>query len=599
MSWLASFGVAIATGLLGMVVSGVVANLAVEWYRVSSFEGGSGYFVVGLALVGLIAGAVIGLGVARLLPDAGAVRALGTSAAVVVLLGAGIGGVSRLLADVPPTIDGNRLLLAFELRWPPGDTAVAAMTGRSYARLGAASGQSVRVWGDGVLLVEDARFADGRWIVPGAVEIFTARGTRLLDVGLGDSAPAGFVVDLPGHPGTKDRTWSDWLPQLGPGGSELPNGLSYRHRVVTTSEPLRQQAVGPFTVSTTVSYFFQGALNVAVSATSQFTITRDGRPIAGLDVVEAVAMIGGTRPALLVRTGEANATGQCQLLHDDGGSTTRTPLSECVPHITGQLLTADSGDWHASRRVAAPPGWLDRTTFKIPGLYRIQGGILDTRTLAFTASEPPDSPTPINGLAPISMSPDESSYAWFAHANDDEQQPVLCVTDWRSNSTYTVPIDRARMRYTEYTSLDPGWVAHHFAWERGDGGVTRLVPRAAFTPLPYRGDREIDGNGTMSSYYLKPGGTALRNAMVEAMVHELGAERMPDELDGYHQVVRYEGKLVKSSVVGSGGFVSIGMDFGTVDSDLMTRLADRLDALLATRRFDVHFHVDPPIEPPA
>ena len=72
MSWLASFGVAIATGLLGMVVSGVVANLAVEWYRVSSFEGGSGYFVVGLALVWLIAGAVIGLGVARLLPDAGA-----------------------------------------------------------------------------------------------------------------------------------------------------------------------------------------------------------------------------------------------------------------------------------------------------------------------------------------------------------------------------------------------------------------------------------------------------------------------------------------------------------------------------------------------
>ncbi len=153
------------------------------------------------------------------------------------------------------------------------------------------------------------------------------------------------------------------------------------------------------------------------------------------------------------------------------------------------------------------------------------------------------------------------------------------------------------MRYNEYDRLDPAWVAHHFEWRRTPAGAWELAARAHFTPLPYLGDREIDSKGEMSSYYLKPGGTALRDAMVDAMVNELGATREPDELDGYHKVVRYEGKLVKSAVVGSGGFISIGMDYGSVDSPLMKRLADRLDALLATGRFDAYFHLDEK-EPP-
>lgn len=44
-----------------MFGAGTVAGLAVDWYNVSSFEGGAGFFVVGMALVGLIAGFLIGL----------------------------------------------------------------------------------------------------------------------------------------------------------------------------------------------------------------------------------------------------------------------------------------------------------------------------------------------------------------------------------------------------------------------------------------------------------------------------------------------------------------------------------------------------------
>ena len=65
MSWIRSIAVAILTSLASLALSGVVASYVVDWYHVSSFEGGSGYFVIGMALVGLVAGFPIGLITAR------------------------------------------------------------------------------------------------------------------------------------------------------------------------------------------------------------------------------------------------------------------------------------------------------------------------------------------------------------------------------------------------------------------------------------------------------------------------------------------------------------------------------------------------------
>src|SRR5512138_176683 len=59
MSWLASLAIALATAAGGLVLGGYLASLAVGWYRVSSFEGGSGYFVVVFALLGFGVGLVV------------------------------------------------------------------------------------------------------------------------------------------------------------------------------------------------------------------------------------------------------------------------------------------------------------------------------------------------------------------------------------------------------------------------------------------------------------------------------------------------------------------------------------------------------------
>ncbi|MEP7384392.1 MAG: hypothetical protein ABI910_22130 [Gemmatimonadota bacterium] len=599
MSWLLSFVVALLMGLLGLLVGGVVAGLYVDWYRVSSFEGGSGYFVIGFALLGFLAGAIVGMISARVVDDSGMGRAMGMSSLVVVMIGLTITGVSRLFADIPPTIDGDEVLLTFELRWPAQETrAPASMPGLGHARLGAAAGHTLRRWGNGILFVEDAHLVEGRWVVPGAVEVFTGRGTRLLDVGIGDTSLAGFVVPLPGQPGAKERTWSEWMPNPRAGSVPPPGAYTYRYRIVKVSEPAREEQVGPFTVATSVHSFFSSALHDAQGATSRMQVSYHGATVPGLDSLGAAALLEGEPTTFLVRSGSTTAFGECRLVSERDGVAQILPAGTCTGQISGELLTADSAAWHESRRDPAAAGWLDRQTFRIPGLYRLPGGILDTRSHTFTSSEPPEEPSPINGLPVISLSPDEQSYVWFTD-NGEENSPVLCVTNWRERHTYTVPIDRSRMRYNEYDRLDPAWVSHHYEWVRAPDGSIRLAARAHFTPIPYRGDREIDRNGVMSSYYLRPGGTALRDAMIDAMVRELGAERMPDELNGYHKVVRYEGKLVKGAVVESGGFISIGMEFGSEDSALMQRLADRLDVLLATGRFDEFFHVDTKAPPPS
>lgn len=596
MSWLSSLVVAVITGLVGMLLSGVVANQAVSWYRISSFEGGSGYFVVGMALLGLIGGALVGLVTARVMAaaDPSFIRVLGVSAAIVVGVVGGAGGISRLLADVPPTANGEGLYLAFELRWPASESrSPADFRGPGYARLGAGtSDRVVRKWGDGVLFVDDARQVDGRWVVPGIADIFTARGDRILDVGIGDSTLAGFIVNVPSHPGPESAGWSEWLPRARPGAPPLPDQYSYRYRVVKTSDPVRQQSVGPFEVATIVSNLFDIEGASGKSAASMFRVTYQGIPVAGIDSVDAVAVLPGDPPALLVRTGDADAgTARCIMLAEGSDGVATTDAGRCNGAFGGEILTADAAAWHALHDTVAPRGWLDRATFRVPGLYRLGGGILDTEARAFAAAEPPSEPPPINGLPPVSLSPDRRSYAWFTHDGSDDK-PVLCVTNWTDDATYTVPIDRARMRYSDYKLIDPAWVAHHFTWERGTDGTERLTPRTDFTPLPYRGEREVDRDGKVTAYYLKPGGTELRNALVDAMVRDLGGARMPDELNGYHRVVKFGDKLVKAAYVSGGGFVSISMDFGSVDPELITRIADQLDAIIATGKYDALFHLD-------
>lgn len=457
MGWVSSLVVALFSGLTGLLLGGVIANRAADWYQVSSFEGKAGYFVVLMALFGLIGGAVVGVVAARIVAagsDPSFLRALAFGVGSVVLACGAIAAVARFLADVPQQI--------------------------------------------------------------------------------ADEEP---------------RT-------------------------------LRVDQVGPFVVETFV----------AGSAPARFRVSHHDQPLPEFADAGAVAVVGGTTPALLVQVGTTEGNQHCRLVREDTGQVRIEAAGVSAAPVAAFVLTADPARYRAALELERIPGSIDTKTFATPGLYEVGHGVLDTRDFAFRPVTAPDGPWRFNGLPPASLSPDERSFVWFTH-DGDAKQPRLGVTDWRADAWYTVAIDRDRMRYLDEHDIDPAWVAHHFSWVR-EGDIDRLRPREHFAPIPHRGARVKDAGGALIIYILRPGGRALRQAIVDTMVAELGAERLADELDGYHYVLRLDDKLVKVATGGTGGGVSFALDYGARDPAVLEKVARHLDAAIAGGAYDALFRDD-------
>src|SRR5690606_36607790 len=118
-----------------------------------------------------------------------------------------------------------------------------------------------------------------------------------------------------------------------------------------------------------------------------------------------------------------------------------------------------------------------------PLLYEMGGMIIDTRNRAARRLTRPPQPYVVSSVPPLALSPDERSVARFA--TDAENRPVLLVVDTIAGRSSTIPIDRARMRFSSPGRLDPSWLTHHFEWTRAPGGHDVLRERAQFEMLPY------------------------------------------------------------------------------------------------------------------
>jgi hypothetical protein len=240
MSWLVTIGIAVLNAAIGCVGAGAIAAAAVHWYRIPSREGQSGYFVVYTAGLGTIAGLVLGVVVSRLVMHGSGefdamvgLKGLGAAVGTLVMVLGIAAGISRLRADVPPTVGGKELVVAVEVRLPEGRAIEVANTEED-ARLGLASvNRRTHVrrksW-SGELILDKARCEAGRWLVPGRVEVWTDRGIRILEVKLGPIDEA-FGVPLPRRPRKVGGDWSEWLPRARTDGGPAINVLSYRFRV--------------------------------------------------------------------------------------------------------------------------------------------------------------------------------------------------------------------------------------------------------------------------------------------------------------------------------------------------------------------------------
>lgn len=242
MSWFSSFGVALISGVAGLLLAGFIANLCVSWYRVSSFEGKSGYFVVFIALAGGIVGGIVGLVTARVVAagvEPGFPKALGFEFGVTVGSAAMVTLLCRLGADIAPTLDGKELELEVELRCPKG---FSLPTPDEY---GATAG--VYLPGGGRLRAERLRVTeiktlDGHLVVPATVPLSTSASQKFLQIRLNAEHNLLFNLPLRSNPRAEDCEWSKWVesgwdankPEPG---KEAKFNARYRVRIVEPPPP--------------------------------------------------------------------------------------------------------------------------------------------------------------------------------------------------------------------------------------------------------------------------------------------------------------------------------------------------------------------------
>jgi hypothetical protein len=241
MTWLVSMLVALLCGVAGLFLGGLIANSCVSWYQISSREGQSGFFVIFVALGGGIAGLILGLTAARLVAwnyGPGFGRELLGAVATLLLVSGVSAWICRVLADIPPTIDGRALTLEVEFRFPNtfGIDASPTSVGDWQFTLASLSGRTRRAYVDGIIQTAAARHENGQWIVPTHVELFTERGSRSVTLAQRDASEVmSFLLPLPARPDASFEKWSEWLPRMQANGQSWPaDKMSCRFRIQKT-----------------------------------------------------------------------------------------------------------------------------------------------------------------------------------------------------------------------------------------------------------------------------------------------------------------------------------------------------------------------------
>lgn len=609
MTWLLTVLVALLTSVVGGALAGFVASMAVDWYHVPSREGGAGFFVLGFIVLGLIGGFILGVVTSRIVagrPDPGFLKALGMSQMALASVVMVIGAAARLLADVSPTIDGKTLLLNVEIRWPEGAELPADTTGGWFLTLGSGRGGVVRKTVNGPLWREDARREGGRWIVPGAVDLFTSRGYRLIMVDPQGVIPTGFEAPVPAWPGRKSLEWSEWLPRVRPGGTSAAGGVTYRWRLVLEDQPVRVQQFGGFeiaTIASSVSAWVLSGEPRTWSAAAKFAIRHGGTPVViasdssdpGREIryeqVDAVALLPGADTALLALVNGVSGSGEVWLVEEgDGGVRTRY-VGGGGNWNTLPLVTNDNALF-ARNRSNELHGRVDEQRFAVPGLYLLPGALFDTRTRAARAFDTEGSYNILDHVPPLGVSPDERSFVRVGYDPDSSDIKVLEVFPTDGARRYRLPLDLYRMRVGQADDLTPADVLGAFEWKRGADGKDHLVPRAHPEPRPYTGVMSSNSPG-YREYRVHLATEGLRRAMIDWLVNDLGGEPLPVDSGAYAEEVRVRGQVVHLSWSESDGHVGVWVDSGT-NTDIVLEIARRFNAALATGRYDRFFVTRPP-----
>ena len=427
-----------------------------------------------------------------------------------------------------------------------------------------------------------------------AVEIFTSRGKRLLEVNLGTSPSVGFLVPLPAYPRKTQESWSEWMPRQFPPTTPIADLVTYRFRVQRKSQPMHVETFGNFKIVTFARCFEIVTFTRCFSDTweygkprvvsdDRFNISYRGKAVQFSDApvesprVWCLIKLPDTTKSLLALVAEVEGSHALYLLHDLGDQ------------LALESVVADAGDAAslislAPIDVREPPNLSEnRRQIVSDGLYFVGSNtIFDTRTLKVHRYSPIEN-TDIGDFRPLMLSPDERSFVRFTFAHDT-QAPMLTVTDFVADRSCSLPIDRQRMRYVKIEQIDRAWAEHHFKWERDAAGVDQLVARTEFSLLPFRGELGPEGD-KHSAYYLYGSNEAISSVLENVLIDKFAAQRQPPVEYQVDQRFRVGSASVK--VFASSDIASV----STEDSTLMNQIAEALNAELATYKHDGLFPI--------
>ncbi|MBI3148643.1 MAG: hypothetical protein HYZ17_09055 [Betaproteobacteria bacterium] len=235
MSWGLSFLLALLTGIVSAIAAGFVAGGYANWYRVSNFEGAGGYMIIGVGLLGGLAGLIFGLVVARYgaAGEMGSfLRAASIALGSVAVIAAVAAGGGWLLAEHPPTLDGHELMLEVELRLPAGQAPAPEPQAGDFFVVEVVAGSELHGRQSGDFSRNAARLEGPRWIVPASAYLPSKRAGRVIHWRLGGIEAPRFQLDLPAKPDRSHLQWSEWGPRPPEGQTPWPDTEpSYRYRV--------------------------------------------------------------------------------------------------------------------------------------------------------------------------------------------------------------------------------------------------------------------------------------------------------------------------------------------------------------------------------
>lgn len=242
MKWLASVFVGICAVPLAAIIVGTAADSWASWLRVSTREGAAGYWVVMMAVLASVCALVLGISLARgwLLTTPNFWSALGSTVGLTAAVTLLLTGLIRLGADLPPRVDGRRLQLVAEVRFPADTTLESLKEAAPHLSIRRVDSGDSR--GSGNLMLESASEIDGRLVVPVTMDIQTSARRKMLHLGY-TGRDVFFPLDFSAKPDQKDLDWSGWISALPTtpaesGGTQLAGSVqSYEARYKVIIEP--------------------------------------------------------------------------------------------------------------------------------------------------------------------------------------------------------------------------------------------------------------------------------------------------------------------------------------------------------------------------